>query len=105
VTSSAEMLLPKARDLIESTLGVKVMDIYACSEARDIAWQCGQGTAYHINADNVIVEIMKGDQPAAFGEVGEVVITDLNRYVMPIIRYRSGDLAHLDESPTSFSKK
>ncbi len=93
VTTGGEMLLPQVRDLVETTFGVKVIDVYACSEARDIAWQCRQVRGYHINADNLIVEIVNGDRPARAGEIGEVVITDLNRWVMPIIRYKNGDLA------------
>jgi len=96
-TTGGEMLLPQVRDLIETTFGVKVIDVYACSEARDIAWQCMQTRGYHINADNLIVEIVDGDRPARAGEIGEVVVTDLNRYVMPIIRYKNGDLARLAE--------
>jgi phenylacetate-CoA ligase len=97
VTTGGEMLLPRVRELLETTFGTQVIDVYACSEARDIAWQCRQTCGYHINADNLIVEIVRGDKPAGRGEVGEVVVTDLNRYVMPIVRYKNGDLARRAE--------
>lgn len=80
---------------MESTFTAPVADIYACSEAGDIAWQCLNGNGYHINMDNVIVEIIRDGKPASVGQVGEVVITNLNRYAMPIIRYKNGDLAKL----------
>ena len=99
VTTGGEMLLPQVRALIEATFDTPVVDVYACNEARDVAWQCRQTQGYHINADNVIVEIVNGDRPAAIGEVGEVVLTDLNRYVMPIVRYKNGDLAKLAPGP------
>lgn len=101
IITGGEMLLPQVRELIESTFGMKVMDIYACNEARNIAWQCREARGYHINADNVIVEIVGNDEPVAAGETGEVVLTDLNRYVMPIIRYKNGDLARLTQAPCS----
>lgn len=99
IMSGGETLSPEVRKLLESVFGIKVADIYACHEARDIAWQCKQNNGYHINADNIVVEVIKDGSPAPCGEVGEIVITDLNRYVMPIIRYKIGDLVRLsDES-------
>ena len=95
VMTGGEILSPEVRELVESTFGVKITDIYACNEARDVAWQCRQAHGYHINADNVIMEIVKDNKPVPCGDVGEVVITDLNRYAMPIIRYKNGDLAKL----------
>jgi len=92
IISGGELLLPEGRELIESTFQTRVLDIYACNETRTIAWQCGDG-GYHINADNVIVEIVRDGRPVPDGEMGEVVLTDLNRHVMPIIRYRNGDMA------------
>ncbi len=97
ITTCGENLSLEVRELLESTFGTRVTDIYACNEARDIAWQCRQARGYHINADNVIVEIIKNDKPVPYGDVGEVVITDLNRYAMPIIRYKNGDLVKLTQ--------
>jgi len=95
ILTSGESLSPKVRDLLESTFQTKVTDIYGCSEAGEVAWQCHQNHSYHINAENCIVEIVKDGKPVTDGEVGEVVITNLNRYAMPIIRYKNGDLARL----------
>jgi len=99
ILTTGEHLSCNVRDLIESTLGAKVTDIYACNEAGDVAWQCSQAAGYHINVDNCIVEIVKDDKPAAEGQTGEVVITNLNRFAMPIIRYKNGDLARLTNEP------
>ncbi|GAH58535.1 unnamed protein product, partial [marine sediment metagenome] len=99
ILTTGESLSSEVRHLLESTFGTKVADIYACNEAGDVAWQCCCGAGYHINADNVIVETVKNDKPVADGQVGEVVITNLNRYAMPIIRYKNGDLAILTRQP------
>jgi len=93
VLTTGECLSTQARELLEETFATKVTDIYACNEAGDIAWQCRKAQGYHINADNCIVEILKHDRPVEDSQVGEVVITNLNRYSMPIIRYKNGDLA------------
>jgi len=95
VLTTGEPLRPEVRGLLESTFQTKVSDIYGCSEGGEIAWQCHRNRGYHINAENCIVEIVKGNKPVAIGETGEVVITNLNRYAMPIIRYKNGDLARL----------
>lgn len=95
VLTTGECLSKKVRNLLEETFNIKVTDIYACNEAGDIAWQCLAGQHYHINAENCIVEIIKDNQPAKTGHSGEVVITNLNRFAMPIIRYKNGDLAKL----------
>ena len=93
VLTTGEYLSIDVRQLLEETFDTKVTDIYACNEAGDIAWQCRAAHNYHINADNCIVEILKDNKPVASGEIGEVVITNLNRFSMPIIRYKNGDLA------------
>jgi phenylacetate-CoA ligase len=93
VVTMGQTLTPSMKRLIESAFGVKVNDLYACTEAGDIAWECREHCGYHVNADNCLVEILKDGAPVAEGDVGEVVITNLNRYVMPIVRYRTGDLA------------
>jgi phenylacetate-CoA ligase len=93
IITTGECLSPKVRELLESTFEAKVADVYACNEAGDVAWQCHHGSGYHVNADDFIVEVIKDGEPVADEEVGEVVITNLNRYAMPIIRYKNGDLA------------
>lgn len=103
VLTTGETLHPKVRSLLESTFQTKVRDIYGCSEGGEIAWQCHHSSGYHINADNCIVEIVKGNKPVAIGETGEVVITNLNRYAMPIIRYKNGDVARLSAETCSCS--
>ena len=94
VLTVGELLNLQTRNLLESTFNVKVNDIYACSEAGDVAWQCPHSSLYHVNAENCIFEILdKDNKPVDEDEVGEVVITNLNRFSMPFIRYKNGDLA------------
>ncbi len=101
IVTYGELMVPGVRAMIESTFHADVHDVYACSEIGDIAWQCKTKRPYHINADNVIVEIIREGKPVEEGQVGEVVVTGLNRYCMPIIRFKTGDLArfHTAECP------
>lgn len=93
VLTTGEVLGSRVRELLQDTFKIKVTDTYACNEAGEIAWQCRDGQLYHINADNCIVEILKDGKPAPKGQTGEVVITNLNRFSMPFVRYKNGDLA------------
>ena len=61
-----------------------------------LIYECGAHDGHHVIAESYIVEILKNGVPAKPGEIGEVVITDLNNYCMPMIRYRVGDLAAMD---------
>lgn len=91
--SSGQTLLEPSRKLIEQAFGCKVFDEYGSREFSGIAYECEAHAGHHLVAEGYIVEILVGGRPAKPGEVGEVVVTDLNNYCMPFIRYRIGDLA------------
>lgn len=93
VMSSAQILPDQSRNIISDRFQCKVYDKYGSREFSGIAYECGEGDGHHIVAESYIVEILKDGAPAKPGEIGEVVITDLNNYCMPLIRYRIGDLA------------
>ncbi len=93
VLSSAQMLTADTRKQIEGGLGAKVYDKYGAREFSGIAYQCDQSNDHHVLDESYIVEVLKEGRPALPGELGEVVITDLNNFSVPLIRYRIGDLA------------
>jgi phenylacetate-CoA ligase len=79
--------------LITRTFGAELFDYYGSSEIGLISWECREHNAYHINADNLIVQFVASDgENAGAGEPGEIVCTSLNNYVMPLIRYKQGDM-------------
>lgn len=101
IVSSAQALPEESRQIIESSFGCPVYDKYGSREFSGIAYECEHRTGHHVNAESYIVEILKDGRPALPGEIGEVVITDLNNYCVPLIRYRVGDLARaLDPAVT-----
>ena len=93
VISSAQVLPEQSRAVIEKTLGCGVFDKYGSREFSGIAWECEQHAGHHVVAESYVVEVLKDGAPAKPGEWGEVVITDLNNFCAPLIRYRVGDLA------------
>jgi phenylacetate-CoA ligase len=98
IMSSAQTLPASSRTLIEEAFGCRVFDKYGSREFSGIAYECEAHAGHHVVAEGYVVEILKGGRPAAPGEIGEVVITDLNNYCMPFIRYRIGDLAEAMDS-------
>jgi phenylacetate-CoA ligase len=93
VMSSAQLLPKQVREIIERELDTTVYDKYGSREFSGIAYQCGYSPNYHVMDESYIVEILVNGRRAKPGELGEVVITDLNNYSFPLIRYRVGDLA------------
>ena len=93
VMTSAQSLPPFNRKIIETELHSQVYDKYGSREFSGIAYECNAHQGHHIVSENYYVEILKEGRAAKPGEIGEVVITDLNNRCMPFIRYRIGDLA------------
>jgi phenylacetate-CoA ligase len=98
--SSAQSLPEFNRITIEKEMKSNVYDKYGSREFSGIAYECSEHNGHHIVAENYIVEILKDGKPALPGEIGEVIITDLNNKCMPFIRYRIGDLAIAVEQKT-----
>ena len=91
--SSSQVLPDQSRRMIEETFGCGVFDKYGSREFSGIAYECDFHSGHHVMDESYIVEILKNGEPARPGEIGEVVITDLNNFCLPYIRYRIGDLA------------
>lgn len=90
---TGEVLTGHCRDKIRSAFGARIIDSYGCTEVGDIAWECPEeDIGYHINADTVLVEFIKDGENVAPGEEGEIVLTNLFNYAMPLIRYDIGDV-------------
>ena len=93
IISSAQALPDQSRETIETAFGCRVFDKYGSREFSGIAYESDGHDGHLVVAENYIVEILKEGRPAQPGELGEVIITDLNNRCTPFIRYRIGDLA------------
>ena len=91
VISSAEMLPPEERRVVEEVLGAVVFDRYGCEEVGIIASECEAHQGLHVAAEGLLVEVLDGEGP----EPGRVVVTDLVNRATPLLRYEIGDLASL----------
>lgn len=91
IISSFELLDMGTRRYIRDVFGSDIFDYYSSAESDMAAWECSEHTGYHINADNIIVEILNNGEMVGEGERGEMVVTNLHNYAMPLIRYEIGD--------------
>jgi phenylacetate-CoA ligase len=94
IFTSGEMLDLSTRKAIETAFGAPAFDIYGCTELKEIAWQCRKRMGYHINCDRVLVEV-KGNADGASEPEGELLVTSLYNFGMPLIRYAVGDKGRL----------
>ena len=100
IVSTSMMLLASERARIEEAFKCKVTDRYGCEEVGLIASECEQHSGYHVCAEHIIVEILdEAGRPCAPGEIGRVIVTDLENRGMPLFRYEVGDLAAWAKTP------
>ena len=96
IHTAAGTLYDFMREEIENVFQCKVFNHYGSREAGSIASECSEHNGLHIMMEHTLVEIVKEDGSLCEeGEEGEVVITTLANYAMPLIRYKIGDIASL----------
>ncbi len=95
----AEPHSEEQRKRIEDNLGVKAYNSYGISEMMGpgVAFECQEQNGLHIWEDYFIVEIIDPVtlEPVPDGELGELVLTTINREAMPLLRYRTRDLTRI----------
>ena len=95
----AEPHSEEQRRRIEQMLGVKAYNSFGMSEmcGPGVAFECREQNGLHIWEDYYIVEIVDPVtlEPVPEGEVGELVLTTINREAMPLLRYRTRDLTRI----------
>jgi phenylacetate-CoA ligase len=95
ILASAEVLYPGQRQFIEGVFDGKMFNRYGTRELGGISCECGAHTGLHASIDNNYIEILRdldSNEPARPGEVGHIIVTNLNNWGMPFIRYSSEDM-------------
>ena len=95
----AEPHSEETRRRIEEMLGVKAYNSFGMSEmcGPGVAFECPEQNGLHIWEDYYIVEIVDPEtlEPVPDGQIGEMVLTTINREAMPLLRYRTRDLTRI----------
>jgi len=93
IFSQAENLTQHCRNLIRLTFDLEINDTYGSTEISRLAFECNEHSGLHLITDSGLLEFVDdNNEPVAAGEIGETVVTGLNNYAMPLIRYDLGDL-------------
>lgn len=88
----------ETRALVLDGLGTKIIDRYSCEETGYIALQCPNHNHFHVISPVTLVEIVDDDgEPCPPGKPGRVLLTSMQSYAMPLLRYEIGDMAEWGE--------
>lgn len=91
VFPTAELLLPEWEETIRRVFACQVLPYYGCGEVNSLGFSRPGSSCYFIPEEHVIIEVQQRDGLSALTGEGGFVITDLDNYAMPIIRYVNGD--------------
>lgn len=100
VICHGELLTDDQQETLRRAFRCEVRNQYGAQEFNRMAWDCERHRGLHVDADSVRIEILREDGSiAAPGEEGELVITGLVNTLMPLIRYRIGDVGYMIDEP------
>jgi len=97
IVTGAEALYEHQREIIEKAFNCPVHNTYGCREFMLISSECKKQDGLHINIDQLVVETIV-DGKSVVNQSGDIAITDLTNYGMPLIRYLNGDCATISDS-------
>jgi phenylacetate-CoA ligase len=93
IFTQGEMVTSHCRDLVPKKFNVDLFETYGCVEFGTLAFECPQHSGLHVLTNNAYLEFIdeSGDNVSQ-GERGEIIVTGLYNFTMPLIRYRLGDI-------------
>jgi len=89
ISTTSEPLMPEYRSIIGKAFNTQLYDQYGCGEIGSIAFECNEHSGLHVAEERVILEIINGQ---------DIIVTDLDNFAMPFIRYEIGDEAEISNS-------
>jgi len=96
VSSTAETLIPQYRESIEKAFKTKVFDQYGCGEIGSVAFECNHHEGLHVTEERVLMETIEDNQ---------LLLTDLDNFAMPLVRYKNGDGVECAENVCSCGRQ
>ncbi len=99
VVVTAEPLYDWQRELFAEVFGAETFERYGSREIGTVASEGTDHIGMHIFEPTYYLEVISEDgKPTPYGEMGELVVTDLYNRAMPLIRYRTGDMVRIENA-------
>jgi len=96
VWTVSEVVDDGLRHACRDAWGVEIADAYSAAETGYIALQCPEHRHYHVQSESALVEVLDEEGAACGpGETGNVAVTPLHNFAMPLLRYEIGDRAEV----------
>jgi phenylacetate-CoA ligase len=92
VMTHGEILSNVMRKIIQNTFDCPVYNAYGSTEFNRMAWNCKQNAGYHVDMDSIVLEVIKSGEEVSSGEKGFAIVTGLTNFLLPLIRYKIGDI-------------
>lgn len=89
IITSAETLYYEDKKMLENVFSAKVFNRYGSRELGQIAHECEQSKGLHVSDEYMIINFEKFNDSQ---DLKKIIITHLDKYAMPLIRYETGDL-------------
>jgi len=97
---------PSLRREMQRFFATELFNRYSPHEIEGVAFSCNVHRGMHMAIDCYHTEFLdRQDRPVGPGELGEIVVTDMENYLMPLIRYRVGDVGHYYEEPCTCGRQ
>lgn len=96
ISTTAEPLTEEHRNLFKEVFNAEIFDQYGFGEIGGVAFECDHHKGLHITEERAIVEV---------NDNNELIVTDLDNYAMPFLRYWNADQAIIDEELCSCGRK
>lgn len=104
--TTSEQLPVSQRNIIESAFGCEVFDYYGCVEINSLGYECEFHQGYHIPEEHAVVEVVpEANVGVESHGCGALLLTDLDNYQMPLIRYKNGDAGTVLDEPCACGRK
>jgi phenylacetate-CoA ligase len=98
VAVTAEPLYDWQRDLFRQVFSAETFERYGSREIGTVASECNQHCGMHIFEPSYCFEVVnEAGNNVPNGQMGELVVTDLFNYAMPLVRYRTGDMVVIND--------
>jgi len=94
IFTQGELVTQHCRDIVRKKFNLEMFDTYGSVEFECLAFECNEHSGLHIIHDSAYIEFVDEQrEQVSPGEPGEIIVSGLYNYAMPLIRYRIGDVA------------